>query len=178
MENLTELTVTAMQCADCGTISERPLARCQGHDVSVVSVKKRFYKCAGCGFRTSVLARRMPDWGCERCKTGNWLACSMYGKRKVRGLRMLDWGCARGKTGNWLACSMYTIAHATGVLACRTWSRRWRTTSLATRTPQSCKCAAKNRSGCSLDPLDASLPSNSTRLPSHEAPLSSSRAQI
>jgi hypothetical protein len=83
MEGCTELQVTAMQCADCGTLSERPRARCEGHAVEAVTVTKRFFKCGGCGGRASTLSRRMPNWGCDGCRGCNWQACSMYSKRKA-----------------------------------------------------------------------------------------------
>lgn len=77
------LQVSALQCETCGALSERPQARCTGHSVKVVTVTKRFFRCTGCGRRTSALSRRMPAWGCDSCKANHWEACSMYGKRKV-----------------------------------------------------------------------------------------------
>ena len=59
-------------------------ARCHGHSVTVVTAVKRFFKCGGCGAKTSALNTRFPTWGCDRCKRGDWTQCSMYGKRKVR----------------------------------------------------------------------------------------------
>ena len=59
-------------------------ARCHGHSVTVVTAVKRFFKCGGCGAKTSALNSRFPTWGCDRCKRGDWTQCSMYGKRKVR----------------------------------------------------------------------------------------------
>jgi hypothetical protein len=88
MESMTEMQVSALVCADCGALSERPQARCQGHSVSVVTFTKRFFKCGGCGGRTSTLGKHMPGWGCDRCKRNAWTDCSMYSKRRVRALQM------------------------------------------------------------------------------------------
>jgi hypothetical protein len=84
MEACMSVQVSALHCETCGALSERPQAHCKGHSVKVVTVTKRFFRCMGCGGRTSALSRRMPAWGCDRCKANQWEACSMYGKRKVR----------------------------------------------------------------------------------------------
>jgi hypothetical protein len=46
MAGCTQLQVQALQCGDCGALSERPQARCAGHAVCVVTATKRFFRCA------------------------------------------------------------------------------------------------------------------------------------
>lgn len=46
MEGCTEVKVSALACDTCGALSERPQARCKGHSVAVVTVTKRFFRCA------------------------------------------------------------------------------------------------------------------------------------
>jgi hypothetical protein len=44
----------------------------------LIQVTKRWFKCGSCGHRTSSVARRFPEWRCDRCRMQDWQPCSMY----------------------------------------------------------------------------------------------------
>jgi hypothetical protein len=87
-EEVTSILVKASHCVACDRYSENPagLSLCQqkGHNIVLVSTKKRFFECQGCGRRDFVLGGKEtgtvgPSHPCGFCKQVNWRSC---GKNK------------------------------------------------------------------------------------------------
>lgn len=76
--NTLVLTVRASKC-ECGKIFERraPDACSRaGHRAKAIEVKKRFFKCGACPFRTQTLNRPFPSKPCPKCRCEDWVrAC-------------------------------------------------------------------------------------------------------
>ena len=77
--NTFSLTVRASKC-ECGKIFERraPDACSRaGHRAKAIEVKKRFFKCGACPFRTQTLNRPFPSKPCPKCGCEDWIrACT------------------------------------------------------------------------------------------------------
>ena len=80
------LTVRASKC-ECGKIFERrPPDACHraGHRAKAIEVKKRFFKCGACPFRTQTLNRPFPSKPCPKCRCEDWLrACVSAAAERV-----------------------------------------------------------------------------------------------
>lgn len=60
------LNVTAFQCKNCGTTSERRKPECRQHDVQRVTATKRWWQCCHCNNRFSTVAVRLPKTRCPK----------------------------------------------------------------------------------------------------------------
>ena len=87
-EEVTSILVKASHCLTCDRYSENStgLSLCQqkGHKIVLVSTKKRFFECQGCGRRDFALGGKEtatvgPSYPCGFCKQVNWRPC---GKNK------------------------------------------------------------------------------------------------
>jgi hypothetical protein len=83
-EEVTSMLVKASHCLTCDRYSENStgLSLCQqkGHKIALVSTKKRFFECQGCGRRDFVLGGKEnttvgPSHPCGFCKQVKWRPC-------------------------------------------------------------------------------------------------------
>ena len=77
---MTCVEVTATKCNNCGYFAERVRPECReaGHLLTPFPrVKKRFFSCATCKERTTVLNKRQPDSACTKCHQFNWKEAGM-----------------------------------------------------------------------------------------------------
>ena len=71
---ITEITISAFQCHTCNYVLEKPMEKCgeMGHDVQPLRVKKRWFECANCKSRTTVIRARIPTISCRKCNSTEW----------------------------------------------------------------------------------------------------------
>lgn len=78
-EEITSIQIRAAHCQNCNKYTEQPLSLCQkqGHIIHMVSTKKRFIECQGCGRRDYVIGNRINEitHNCSFCGQLNWKEC-------------------------------------------------------------------------------------------------------
>lgn len=87
-EEVTSIAIRASHCLTCNRYAESTagleICRKNRHQIVIVSTKKYFYECQGCGRRDSVIGSQDsgpvgPSYPCNFCKQINWRLC---GKNK------------------------------------------------------------------------------------------------
>ena len=68
--SLSKLIVRAVCCSCCRYTAERPTKECvaRGHALTRISAVKRWWRCNGCGARSSTVGARYPEHACRSCR--------------------------------------------------------------------------------------------------------------
>lgn len=94
LTSTTMMDIQASQCLQCGILFERrPPDRCieANHRAKRVTVKKRWFKCCSCGWRTETLNKPYPPKPCPKCRCEDWDRAGMSARAdRMKGPAMDD----------------------------------------------------------------------------------------